>query len=62
MTILFIVRVKILVHMKRSCKSPTIMLIIEPRMVIIFWVRSPMSLNYMSFLASNLGAASNHIV
>ena len=32
------------------------MLIIEPITVIVFWVRSPMSLKYMSFLASNLGA------
>ena len=40
---------------------PPIMLIIEPIMVIIFWVRSPISFKHMSFWVSVLGATPNRI-
>ena len=47
MNILFIIKVKILVLVKWSYRSLSITLTIEPRMVSVFWCRSPISFKHM---------------
>ena len=54
MNISFIIKVKILVLIKLAY-TPEIMLNIEPRMVCIFWVHSPISCEHISFLCLFLG-------
>ena len=49
MIILFIIKVNIIVLIERSHRSPSIMLTIEPRAVIVFWARSPVSLKHKPF-------------
>ena len=50
MNVLFITKVKILVLIEWSyMPPPPIVLTIEPRMLSIFWARSPISFKHMSF-------------
>ena len=44
MVILFVIKVKILVLVSWSYRSPLIMLTIEPRMAIVYWARGPICL------------------
>ena len=60
MNILFIIKVKILVLIKPSYRSPSIMLTIEPRTVIVFWVHKSNLFKTQVFLVSILGATPNH--
>ena len=47
--ILFIIKVKILMLVKWSYRSPQIMPTIEPRMIIIIWARNPIIFKHKSF-------------
>ena len=50
MNILLIIKVKILVLIEGSYKSSPIMLTLEIRMVIVFWIWCPISFKHMSLL------------
>ena len=60
MNILFIIKVKILVLIKWSCRFPTIMLTNESVKSIIFWAHSHNDIQAHVFLVSVLGATPYH--